>query len=420
MNVLEKVRNAQVPPPSRSNPEVPHNLDTVVLKALAREPDERYANASDLLRDLDSVLYSYTPAPGSADVAIYLHRLQAEEEAVADAKAREAAHAAEEAEPTAARKRKSKGAPVSRKPTAAPAAKPASSPSPEPSAPPPPPPAPSIASEPGRPGAEVFGSLAAKTVEAERSSRAPLLVAVGLAAAALVGFFVWRSMKPQGAPPAAVPTRAAPAAPTLAPTSAPVVAMPTAAPAIDAKAVEAEVQRQLAARRKELEKTAAAGKVAAPPIPEAEATAPPAPAPIEPTAAPVVIPPTAVPIPTAVPTEPPAAVEPPKPPPTREPETQRGDLVGPGPGVIEPALAAPPRVVYPEIARQQRVQGKVIVLVLVDENGRVTESRVQQGIAQPAVNDAVLAAVKGARFRPATKNGTPVKMWRPVIIEVKP
>ncbi len=424
MNVLEKVRNVQAPPPSRSNPEVPHNLDAVVLKALAREPDERYANASDLLRDLDSVLYSYTPAPGSADVAIYLHRLQAEEDAFADAKAREAAHAAEEAEPAVAPRRKSKGAPVSRKPSPPAAAKPAPSPtpSPEPAAPPPPPPAPpepAVGSEPGRPGPEVFGSLAAKSVDAERSSRTPLLVAVGLAAAALVGFFVWRSMKPQGASPAAVPTKAAVAAPTLVPTSAPVAAVPTAAPAIDARAVEAEVQRQLAVRRRELDR-AAAGKAAAAQIPEAAATAPPAPAPVEPTAAPVIIPPTAVPIPTAAPTEPPPAVEPPKPPPAREPETQRGDLVGPGPGVIEPVLAAPPRVVYPEIARQQRVQGKVIVLVLVDENGRVTEGRMQQGVAQPAVNDAVVAAVKGARFRPATKNGIPVKMWRPVIVEVKP
>ena len=430
MNVLEKVRNAQAAPPSRSNPEVPHNLDAVVLKALAREPDERYSNASDLLRDLDSVLYSYTPAPGSADVAIYLHRLQAEEDAVADAKAREAAHAAEEAEPAAARKRKSKGAPVSRKPSAAPAEKfaaPATEPAPGTAVPPPAPPPPPRSEEAAAPppassvsGPEVFGSLAAKSTEAERSSRTPLLVAVGLAAAALVGFFVWRSMKPQGASPAAVPTRAAVEAPTLAPTSAPAVAVPTAAPAIDAKAVEAEVQRQLAVRRKELERTAAAGRAAAAEAPVPVPTAA-APAFVEPTAAPVVIPPTAAPLPTAVPTEPPApAVEAPRPPPAREPETQRGDLVGPGPGVVEPALAAPPRVVYPEIARQQRVQGKVIILVLVDENGRVAESRIQQGVSQPAVNDAVLAALKNAKFRPATKNGIPVKMWRPVIVDVKP
>jgi len=429
MNVLEKVRNAEVAPPSRSNPEVPHNLDAVVLKALAREPDERYANASDLLRDLDSVLYSYTPAPGSADVAIYLHRLQAEEGAVADAQAREAAYAAEEAEPTAARKSKSKSVPVSRKPAPSSPGKPAaaapsSSPG-ETAAPPPPPPsaaAPSSPAEAPTPVAtrapEVFGSLEAKSAEAETRSRAPLLVAVGLAAAALVGFFVWRSMKPSIAAPAAVPTPAAAAEPTLAPTSAPVVSVPTAAPAIDAKAVEAEVQRQLAARRKELEKAAAAagkGAADAAPEPAPAATLAPAPAaaPIEPTSAPVVVPPTAVPVPTAAPTEPPPA-------PVREPETQRGDLVGPGPGVVEPALAAPPRIVYPEIARQLRVQGKVIILVLVDESGKVSESRMQQGVSQSAVNDAVLSAVKNARFRPATKNGIPVKMWRPVIVDVKP
>jgi len=32
----------------------------------------------------------------------------------------------------------------------------------------------------------------------------------------------------------------------------------------------------------------------------------------------------------------------------------------------------------------------------------------------------VVTAVRTAHFRPATKNGVPVKMWRPVIVEVKP
>ena len=62
----------------------------------------------------------------------------------------------------------------------------------------------------------------------------------------------------------------------------------------------------------------------------------------------------------------------------------------------------------------------MIVLVLVDENGKVSEAGMQQGVAQRAVNDAVLSAVRGAKFRPATKNGIPVKMWRPVIVDVKP
>ncbi|HEY1252716.1 MAG TPA: energy transducer TonB, partial [Thermoanaerobaculia bacterium] len=60
-------------------------------------------------------------------------------------------------------------------------------------------------------------------------------------------------------------------------------------------------------------------------------------------------------------------------------------------------------------------------LVQVDENGKVIEARVQQGLpGVDQVNAAVLAAVRNAKFEPATKNGIPVKMWRPVVVEVKP
>ena len=101
-------------------------------------------------------------------------------------------------------------------------------------------------------------------------------------------------------------------------------------------------------------------------------------------------------------------------------EVKRGDLVGPGTGVVEPVLVSPPRVVYPAIARQQRIGGKVVVLVLVDENGNVDEARLQQGVPQAAINAAVLEGVRSAKFRAATKNGLAVKMWRPLIVDVKP
>ena len=436
IGVLEKVRNADVPPPSRANPEVPHNLDAVVLKALAKDPEERYSNASDLLRDLDSVLYSYTPAPGGADVAIYLHRLLAEESAMSEAKAREAAQAVHEAEP-AARKRKSKGAPVSRKTGTTPrAAEPPAAPPPAPpraAAPAPPPREPS-------PPVEVFGSMAARSAESERANRTPLYIAIGLAALLLAGFAVWkmtRSEAPTAAPAPAVPT-AAPAAPSPEPAPA---LVPTA-PAMDPKAVEVEVQRQLAARRKELERAAAAAasrKPTAAEIPAAEPAPPPVPEPTlvpptaVPTAAPTAVPtpvPTPRPEPTDAPFEPPPpsqlarasiASPAPVPAPVRETEVQRGDLVGPGPGVVEPTLISQPRVVYPPMARQQRVSGRVVVLVLVDEGGKVVESRLQQGMpGQGPVNEAVVAAVRNAKFRAATKSGIPVRMWRPVVVEVRP
>jgi serine/threonine-protein kinase len=46
--VMEKVRAAQVRPPSASNPAVPRALDAIVLRALAREPEARFAWASEL------------------------------------------------------------------------------------------------------------------------------------------------------------------------------------------------------------------------------------------------------------------------------------------------------------------------------------------------------------------------------------
>jgi TonB family protein len=419
IEVLEKVRSAEVAPPSRSNPEVPKNLDGVLLRCLAKDPEERYANASDLLRDLDSVLYSYTPAPGSADIAIYLHRLQAEETAVAEARAREAAQAQQAQAQTpaggldeTARRRKSKAAPIRR---TGPAPKPSEPPTPAspppPSKParpaPPPPPEPSHTSSP-----EIFASAA--RAEAETGKRTPLFIAIGIAAAALAGFGIWKMTKSQATPaPAVVPTHA-PAVVVATEVPAP-AAVPTAAPAIDAKAVEAEVQRQLAAKRRELEKAAAA---AAPAAKKTEAAA--AAEPTSPPAQPTEAPPTPVPTrpePSPVPTEPPPTV-PPLPP---AHETQRGDLVGPGAGVIEPVLQSVPRVNYPPLARERRIAGKVVVLVQVDENGKVIEARVQQGLpGQDPVNAAVLAAVRNAKFEPATKNGIPVKMWRPVVVEVKP
>ncbi len=51
-STLEKVRNAEVPLPSQFNPNVPPELEKVVLKALAREQEDRYQWASDLQEDL--------------------------------------------------------------------------------------------------------------------------------------------------------------------------------------------------------------------------------------------------------------------------------------------------------------------------------------------------------------------------------
>jgi eukaryotic-like serine/threonine-protein kinase len=47
--VLERVRSMTIPPPSRFNPEVPPEVDHIVMTALARDPAKRWQRAADML-----------------------------------------------------------------------------------------------------------------------------------------------------------------------------------------------------------------------------------------------------------------------------------------------------------------------------------------------------------------------------------
>jgi eukaryotic-like serine/threonine-protein kinase len=57
--LMEKVRKAEVPPPSKFNRRVPPELDAIVHKALARDVAERYQSADALAADLTRLLINY-------------------------------------------------------------------------------------------------------------------------------------------------------------------------------------------------------------------------------------------------------------------------------------------------------------------------------------------------------------------------
>ncbi len=61
--LMEKVRKADVPPPSRYNRRVSPELDRVVLRALARDVADRYQSAAELRADLAQVLEAYRFQP---------------------------------------------------------------------------------------------------------------------------------------------------------------------------------------------------------------------------------------------------------------------------------------------------------------------------------------------------------------------
>ena len=60
-HTLEKIRKAEAEPPSKSNPNVPSQLDAIVMKALARDVNERYQTANQLAEDLQRFLFMYNP-----------------------------------------------------------------------------------------------------------------------------------------------------------------------------------------------------------------------------------------------------------------------------------------------------------------------------------------------------------------------
>jgi TonB family protein len=72
---------------------------------------------------------------------------------------------------------------------------------------------------------------------------------------------------------------------------------------------------------------------------------------------------------------------------------------------------------YPEEARQQRIEGPVVLDVRTREDGTIEEVKLVSG--QPALADAAIAAVKQWRFRPPTVKGQPVEMQTRVTLNFR-
>jgi TonB family protein len=454
MSVLESVREGDVAMPSSRGAEVPKRVDQIVLKALAKNPQERYQNASEFEKDLHAVLYTYQPSPGPADLAIYMHRLleapQASDDEIDAAfdKARDMPAPVGPSPAAAVPPKKGRGLVIAKARTGEFAR----------------PPIPVLAPRPEPAPRRAVGESAAALPAAgeSRKSRTGLVAGIGLAAVALVagGLFVTKDRWSGARPPvtASVPkTEPAAASAAPAPPSAPEPALPEPAKIVDPRAVEAEARRLGAEREKAIREAAkqpgAAGKpatasvppaavvglapvkVAEPPRPsevpvtvakepESASTAVPVPPAPEPKPAETVAeapksaapPPVEVSVPDKAPVIPAASSEP----------VKEGDLVGPGEGVVEPRLVRLGNMSnLPVQARQIKrgADGSIgtpFLMALVDERGVVQEVRVLKPSSYKFVDDAAVRSLKGATIQPATKDGVKVKMWKTFPITVKP
>lgn len=73
--------------------------------------------------------------------------------------------------------------------------------------------------------------------------------------------------------------------------------------------------------------------------------------------------------------------------------------------------------VYPEIAREAQVQGKVVVAALVLEDGSVADTRIR--VSVPMLDASAQAAVRKYQFKPALLKGAPVAVWVDVPVSFK-
>ena len=73
-STLEKVRNVEIMPPSTYNRKIPEELEQIVLKALAKDVDDRYQTAMDLHDDLQSFMYTSGNFFARKDLAAYMRK----------------------------------------------------------------------------------------------------------------------------------------------------------------------------------------------------------------------------------------------------------------------------------------------------------------------------------------------------------
>ncbi|MCZ7678816.1 MAG: protein kinase [Sandaracinaceae bacterium] len=95
-STLEKVRNVEIMPPSTYNRRIPEELEQIVLKALAKDVDDRYQTAMDLHDDLQSFMYTSGNFFSRKDLSAYMRKAFAEE--IAKESAREEEYRKMEAE----------------------------------------------------------------------------------------------------------------------------------------------------------------------------------------------------------------------------------------------------------------------------------------------------------------------------------
>ena len=72
------------------------------------------------------------------------------------------------------------------------------------------------------------------------------------------------------------------------------------------------------------------------------------------------------------------------------------------------AYLEPIRLAYPRASKRMGETGRVLIRVFIDLTGSATAVQVERSSGHRRLDDAALAAVREARFKPYTENGRPL------------
>lgn len=471
VTILEKVREAKIFPIRELNPKVSAELQKILEKGLKKLPEERYQVASDMQKDLDNLFYSEGYNATSANLANYVRSLFPEEwgqetggvkeTVVLDKSASEALKAAVPPEGAAP---PSRGGHVGASPAGRPSPVPAEQPAPPPRRQPRPPveekkeerkaepqPVPAAKIEPPVPAPEVkpspavpreqpqpapFRDISAPGIMMEQPEKSnfPKIVAaiVGVAVIGLILFLLFRPKGPEKPPeePAKKTEQPAGEQPKQEAATPATTEQKPATTEQDKqiqelkkkaeeeqkkleqmKADEAKRKQELAdqqkkeeqARLEQQQRQEQEAKKAAEQQQQQQQQAKIA----EVQPPPVQEPPKQEPPKQEAPVTPPPATEQPA-----EPAVKEGDLVELGPEVIKPVVTQRVEAEYPPIAKRNRIEGTVILSLLVNERGQVVDVKVLRGAGgSSGLNEAAVAAARKWKFQPAVKQGKRVKVW---------
>jgi periplasmic protein TonB len=106
---------------------------------------------------------------------------------------------------------------------------------------------------------------------------------------------------------------------------------------------------------------------------------------------------------------------PPKlPPPLAPAPVKLSGPVRPGTLVQSPRKIVDVRPLYPDIAREARVQGTVVLEAVLDRGGRVSQLRILESV--PLLDAAAIAAVRQWQYTPSTLHGIPVEVLMTITV----